>query len=558
MSEPNEALWRMRQRWQERYQAHPERAERFTTLSDVDVPALAEPSDHEPDLERIGYPGVYPFTRGVYPSMYRGRSWTIRQFAGFGSVADTNHRYHDLLAAGQQGLSVAFDMPTLMGRDSDDPLSEGEVGHCGVAVDTLGDMERLFDSIPLGEITTSMTINAPAVVIFAMYCVAAERQGYDLSQLGGTLQTDIHKEYIAQKEWLFPPQPHLRLIGDLMEFTTAHMPRYHPLSISGYHIREAGSTAAQELAFTLGAGFSYVELGQSRDLSVNDFGPRLSFFFDAHIDFFEEIAKFRAARRIWAEWLAHRYGATDEAAMRLRFHTQTAGVSLTAQQPDNNVVRTAVEALAAVMGGTQSLHTNALDEVLALPTDKAARIALRTQQVIAEETGVTNTIDPLGGSWFVEWLTDRVEADALDYLQRILERSDDGTMTSGMLNGIESGWFAGEIADVAYRYQQQLEAGAKRVVGVNCHHEGGDAAQVETLRIPGEVEQAQRTRLAQLRSARDQAATDAALAELTAACAGDANLVPLIMDAVRADATLGEIRTAMVQVFDTYREPPTI
>jgi len=404
-------LRKLADEWERRYAASPERDVEFTTLSDVEVPPLVGPHNYTPDFDKIGFPGVYPFTRGVYPSMYRGRPWTIRQFAGFGSVEDTNRRYHDLLDGGQHGLSVAFDMPTLMGRDSDEPESLGEVGHCGVAVDTIADMERLFDGIPLGDITTSMTINAPAVVVFAMYCVAAERQGFDLADLGGTLQTDIFKEYIAQKEWLFPPEPHLRLIGDLMEFTTEHMPRYHPLSVSGYHIREAGSTAAQELAFTLAAGFAYVELGRSRGLDVDRFAPRLSFFFDAHIDFFEEIGKFRAGRRIWARWMKQRYGATSDKAMLLRFHTQTAGVSLTAQQPDNNVVRTAIEALAAVLGGTQSLHTNALDEVLALPSDHAARVALRTQHVIAEETEVTNTVDPLGGAWFVEWMTDRVEED---------------------------------------------------------------------------------------------------------------------------------------------------
>jgi methylmalonyl-CoA mutase N-terminal domain/subunit len=510
-----------------------------------------------PDPERIGYPGMHPFTRGVYPSMYRGRPWTIRQFAGFGSVADSNRRYHDLLDAGQHGLSVAFDMPTLMGRDSDEPESIGEVGHCGVAVDTLHDMERLFDGIPLGEITTSMTINAPAVVIFAMYCVAAERQGFDLADLGGTLQTDIHKEYIAQKEWLFPPEPHLRLIGDLMEFTTAHMPRYHPLSISGYHIREAGSTAAQELAFTLAAGFSYVELGRSRGLDLDDFGPRLSFFFDAHIDFFEEIGKFRAARRIWARWMRDRYGAMTDKAMLLRFHTQTAGVSLTAQQPDNNIVRTAIEALAAVLGGTQSLHTNALDEVLALPSDHAARVALRTQQVIAEETEVTNTIDPLGGAWFVEWMTDKVEADAEVYFQRILELSDDGTITAGLLRGIETGWFMAEIAESAFRYQRQLERGSKKIVGVNSHADDAEP-ELEILRISHEVERAQKERLTAYRDARPQEAVDAALHKLRSACATEANLIPVIMDTVRAEATLGEICAAMKDVFGTYREAPAI
>jgi methylmalonyl-CoA mutase N-terminal domain/subunit len=548
---------RLAEEWERRYAATPERERDFTTLSDVEVPALVGPHNYTPDLEKIGFPGVYPFTRGVYPSMYRGRPWTIRQFAGFGSVEDTNARYHDLLQAGQHGLSVAFDMPTLMGRDSDESQSEGEVGHCGVAVDTLDDMERLFDRIPLGEITTSMTINAPAVVVFAMYCVAAERQGFDLASLGGTLQTDIHKEYIAQKEWLFPPEPHLRLIGDLMEFTTEHLPRYHPISISGYHIREAGSTAAQELAFTLAAGFSYVELGQSRGLDLDRFGPRLSFFFDSHIDFFEEIGKFRAGRRIWARWLKERYGATSEKAMLMRFHTQTAGVSLTAQQPDNNIVRTAVEALAAVLGGTQSLHTNALDEVLALPSEHAARVALRTQQVIAEETEVTNTVDPLGGAWFVEWMTDKVEADTEAYFAKILDMSPDGTITGGLLRGIESGWFMSEIADAAFTYQQQLEKGTKRIVGVNVHT-ADDEEDLEILRISAEVERAQSARLAEFRGARDGAGTQAALDRLRQACGTDDNLVPVIMDAVRADATLGEICAAMKDVFGTYTEPPVI
>ena len=551
-------LRRLADEWEERYSASPERDEVFTTLSDVAVPPLVGPHNYTPDFERIGFPGAYPYTRGVYPSMYRGRVWTIRQFAGFGSVADTNKRYHDLLRAGQHGLSVAFDMPTLMGRDSDEPESAGEVGHCGVALDTLDDMERLFADIPLGEITTSMTINAPAVVIFAMYCVAAERQGYDLARLGGTLQTDIYKEYIAQKEWLFPPGPHLRLIGDLMEFTTEHMPRYHPLSVSGYHIREAGSTAAQEVAFTLAAGFSYVELGMSRGLDVNAFAPRLSFFFDAHIDFFEEIAKFRAARRIWARWMRQRYGATTERALLMRFHTQTAGVSLTAQQPDNNVVRTAIEALAAVLGGTQSLHTNALDEVLALPSEHAARVALRTQQVIAEETGVTSTIDPLGGSWYVEWMTDKVEEDAEGYFARILGLSDDGTITGGLLRGIDSGWFSSEIADAAFAYQHHLEDGTKRVVGVNVHADGGGDEELEILRISAEVERAQARRLAEFRGRRDPAVVAVALDRLRGACRTDENLVPVIMDAVRADATLGEICAAMKDVFGTYRETSVI
>jgi len=545
------------QEWERRYRVTPERDEEFTTLSDVEVPPLVGPHNYDLDLERIGYPGVYPFTRGVYPSMYRGRPWTIRQFAGFGSVEDTNARYHDLLAAGQHGLSVAFDMPTLMGRDSDEPESAGEVGHCGVAVDTIADVERLFEGIPLGEITTSMTINGPAVPLFAMYAVAAERQGFDLAALGGTLQADIHKEYIAQKEWLFPPEPHLRLIGDLMEFTAREAPRYHPLSVSGYHIREAGSTAAQELAFTLAAGFSYVELGLSRGLDVDSFAQRFSFFFDAHIDFFEEIGKFRAARRIWARWLKERYGASADRALLMRFHTQTAGVSLTAQQPDNNVVRTAIEALAAVLGGTQSLHTNALDEVLALPSDHAARVALRTQLVIAEETGVTSTIDPLGGAWFVEWMTDRVEADAERYFAQILDQSPDGSMTGGLLRGIETGWFMSEIADAAFRYQQQLEKGTKRIVGVNVHSDEAEP-DLEILRISKEVELRQQVRLGDYRDRRDANRTSAALDRLRAAAATDENLVPVLMDAVRADATLGEMCGALKDVFGTYREPPVI
>ncbi len=543
--------------FQRRYQESEERDEEFTTLSGVEVPPLVGPHNYDVDPARIGVPGAYPFTRGVYPSMYRGKPWTIRQFAGFGSVEDTNARYHDLLHAGQHGLSVAFDMPTLMGRDSDEPESAGEVGHCGVAVDTVADVERLFQGIPLGEITTSMTINGPAVVLFAMYAVAAERQGYALSQLGGTLQTDIHKEYIAQKEWLFPPEPHLRLIGDLMEFTASEVPRYHPLSISGYHIREAGSTAAQELAFTLAAGFSYIELGLSRGLDVNRFARRFSFFFDAHIDFFEEIGKFRAARRIWARWLKERYGATAEEALRMRFHTQTAGVSLTAQQPDNNIVRTAIEALSAVLGGTQSLHTNALDEVLALPSDHAARVALRTQQVIAEETGVTSTIDPLGGSWFVEWMTDRVESDAEDYFQRILAQSTDGTMTGGLLRGIETGWFSSEIADAAFRYQKELEKGTKRIVGVNVLTDDHDD-ELEILRISADVERAQDLRLDQYRARRDGRRTGEALERLKAAARTSENLMPVLMDTVRADATLGEICAALKEVFGTYREPPML
>src|ERR671922_133782 len=437
-----------RERWQQRYAKARLRDADFTTLSGMEV----EPAYGTDDSE---WPGVFPFTRGLHATGNRGRTWTIRQFAGFGSALQTNERFKMILGRGGGGLSVAFDMPTLMGRDSDDSRSLGEVGHCGVAIDSALDMDLLFADIPLGDVTTSMTISGPAVPVFCMYLVAAERQGVDISVLNGTLQTDIFKEYIAQKEWLFQPEPHLRLIGDLMEYCAAGIPAYKPLSVSGYHIREAGSTAAQELAYTLADGFAYVELGQSRGLDVDLFAPGLSFFFDAHIDFFEEIAKFRAARRIWARWLRDVYGAKTERAQWLRFHTQTAGVSLTAQQPYNNVVRTAVEALSAVLGGTNSLHTNALDEVLALPSEKAAEVALRTQQVLAEETGVGNVIDPLGGSWYVEALTDRLEAAAEEIFAQIKAMSPDETITGGILRGIEDGWFMAEIAEAAFAYQQK-------------------------------------------------------------------------------------------------------
>src|SRR5215210_8016457 len=480
-----------RERWAAAY-AHAEasgrvRAADFTTLSGVAVDPVYGPVDESADerMARIGWPGEYPFTRGLYPSGYRGRPWTIRQFAGFGNAQQTNERYQMILAAGGGGLSVAFDMPTLMGRDSDDLRSLGEVGHCGVAIDSAADLDVLFAGIDLGGVTTSMTISGPAVPMFCLYVVAAERQGVDVSTLNGTLQTDIFKEYIAQKEWLFPPEPHLRLIGDLLEYCTAKIPSYKPLSVSGYHIREAGSTAAHELAFTLADGFGYVELGLSRGLDVEVFGPGLSFFFDAHVDFFEEIAKFRAARRIWARWLRDVYGAKSEKAQWLRFHTQTAGVSLTAQQPYNNVVRTAVEALAAILGGTQSLHTNALDEVLALPSAKAAQIALRTQQVIMEETGVMNVADPRGGSWYVEALTDELERQAEAIFTRIREMGPDGTMTAGILRGIEDGWFTGEIAEAAFTYQRAVEKGEKRVVGVNVLTTGHDD-ELDILRVSHE------------------------------------------------------------------------
>jgi methylmalonyl-CoA mutase N-terminal domain/subunit len=545
-----------RARWQARYDAARKRDADFTTLSGATVDPVYGPPpgvDH-PGFDRIGWPGEYPYTRGLYPTGYRGRTWTIRQFSGFGNARQTNERYRMLLAAGGGGLSVAFDMPTLMGRDSDDPASIGEVGHCGVAVDSAADMDVLFGGIDLGAVTTSMTISGPAVPIFCMYLVAAERQGTDISTLDGTLQTDIFKEYIAQKEWLFPPEPHLRLIGDLMEYCAREIPRYKPLSVSGYHIREAGSTAAQELAYTLADGFAYVELGQSRGLDVNRFAPGLSFFFDSHVDFFEEIAKFRAARRIWARWLRDVYGATEEKALWLRFHTQTAGVSLTAQQPVNNVVRTAVEALAAVLGGTNSLHTNALDETLALPTDESAEIALRTQQVLMEETGVTNVVDPLGGSWYVEALTDQLEAEAEAIFERITSMGSTGTMTDGILRGIEDGWFMAEIAEAAFAYQQALEKGDKKIVGVNVHT-STVTRPLEILRISHEVEVEQKRVLAERRAARDESAVDKALARMVAVARTDDNLLPAMLDAARAEATLGEICGALRDIWGSYREP---
>jgi methylmalonyl-CoA mutase N-terminal domain/subunit len=544
------------ERWQEHYRRIPERDADFETLSGEPLKPLYTPEDVAGlDHDRhLGYPGHYPFTRGVYHSMYRGRLWTMRQFAGYGSPEETNARYKFLLKQGQGGLSVAFDMPTLMGRDSDDPRSEGEVGRCGVATDSLADFETLFDGIPLSDITTSMTISGPATILFAFFLATAERQGVDWKTLDGTLQTDILKEYIAQKEWIFPPRPHLRLIGDLIEFCATEAPKWHPLSVSGYHIREAGSTAAQELAFTLADGFSYVELGQQRGLDVDNFAQGLSFFFNAHMDFFEEIAKYRAARRIWARWLRERYGATGEQSMRLRFHSQTAGCSLTAQQPENNIVRTAVEALAAVLGGTQSLHTNALDEVLALPTEKAAQIALRTQQIIAHETGVANVIDPLGGSYFVEALTDRMEELAEDYFAKI-EDMGRGSMLEGMLVGIERGYFQSEIADAAFREQELYEKGRLVKVGVN-EFVDPDEGPIDVLIISPETEGRQMESVRKLRSDRDGAKVEAALDRLSAAARTDENLIPLLVDCARAYATEGEIVGALRAVFGEYTEQP--
>jgi methylmalonyl-CoA mutase cobalamin-binding domain/chain len=544
------------ERWRDHYRKAGERDADFHTLSGEPVEPLYTPEDVEDlDYDRdLGYPGHYPFTRGPYHTMYRGRLWTMRQFAGYGSAQETNARYKFLLKHGQGGLSVAFDMPTLMGRDSDDPRSEGEVGRCGVATDSLADFEILFDGIPMGDITTSMTISGPAVVVFAFFLAAAERQGVPWKTLDGTLQTDILKEYIAQKEWIFPPRPHLRLIGDLIEFCASEVPEFHPISVSGYHIREAGSTAQQELAFTLADGFSYVELGRDRGLDIDAFAQGLSFFFNSHIDFFEEIAKFRAARRIWARWLKEHYGAKDEKSWRLRFHTQTAGCSLTAQQPENNIVRTALEALAAVLGGTQSLHTNALDEVLALPTEKAAQIALRTQQIIAYETGAANVIDPLGGSYFLEALTDRVEGAAEQYFAKVKEMGR-GSMLEGMLVGIERGYFQSEIADAAYREQELYEKGRLVKVGVN-EFVDPDEKPIDVLVIPPETEERQIGRVRQLRSERDGAAVEVALGKLKAAAETDENLVPLLVDCARAYCTEGEIIGALKDVFGEYTETP--
>jgi methylmalonyl-CoA mutase N-terminal domain/subunit len=558
-----------RTRWQRRY-AQEQAAGRlrdadFTTLSGAEVDPVYGPREGDTfeGFERIGWPGEYPFTRGVHSSGYRGRTWTIRQFAGFGTAEQTNERYHQILRNGGGGLSVAFDMPTLMGRDSDDPHSLGEVGHCGVAIDSAADLDVLFDGIPLDQVTTSMTISGPAVPMFCMYLVATERQGADIAKLNGTLQTDIFKEYIAQKEWLFAPQPHLRLIGDLVEYCTEQIPAYKPLSISGYHIREAGATAAQELAFTLADGFGYVELGRSRGLDVDRFASGLTFFFDAHMDFFEEIAKLRAARRIWACWMRDRYGATSDKAQWMRFHTQTAGVSLTAQQPYNNVVRTTIEALAGVLGGTNSMHTNALDETLALPSERAAEIALRTQQVIMEESGVTNVADPLGGSWYVEALTDRLEADAEGIFARIKDmavatvpsgRHPIGEMTSGILRGIEDGWFTGEIADAAFAYQHALEKGDKKIVGVNTFTRSV-TEELEILRVSPEVERRQTQLLAQRRAQRDQTAVDRALAAMVRQASAGGNLIEPMLDAARVEATLGEICGALKALWGEYREP---
>src|SRR5919204_3817094 len=534
----------------ELYDAARERqGELFSTVSGLENEPLYTPDTVEIDYERdLGYPGVYPFTRGVYPSMYRGRLWTMRQFAGFGTAEETNERFRYLLDHGQTGLSTAFDMPSLMGHDSDSPRSLGEVGREGVAIDTLEDMETLFGGIPFEDVSVSMTINAPAPVMLAFYVAAAERRGVPPGALAGTIQTDILKEYIAQKEWCFPVDPAMRLVTDMIEWCAQRMPRWHPISISGYHIREAGSTAQQELAFTLKDGFTYVEQAIERGLDVDRFAPRLSFFFNAHIDFFEEIAKYRAARRIWARELRDTYGARREESMRMRFHTQTAGVSLTAQQPLVNIVRTAVEALAGVLGGTQSLHTNSFDEALALPTEEAVRIALRTQQVIAHETGVTNTVDPLGGSYFVERLTNEMERAAYEYFARIDE-------LGGMVDAIKRGFPQREIADASFRYQQEVDSGKRVVVGVN-EYRSAEEEPIELHRPDPATERKQSDRLERSRASRDSAGVERALADLKSAATDGQNLMPHFLQAARARASEGEMVAALQEVFGRYTEQP--
>ena len=536
--------------WQEEFEKAPVRDDGIetSTISGIPLKPLYTGDDLPRREEEL--PGQFPYTRGIHPSGYRGRLWTMRQFSGFATAEETNRRYKYLLANGQTGLSVAFDMPTLMGQDSDAPTSRGEVGHCGVAIDSLADMETLFEGIPLGDITTSMTINSPAAILLCMYIAVAEKQGVPASKLGGTLQNDILKEFIAQKEFIFPPAPSMRLVVDSIEYCAAEVPKWNTISISGYHIREAGSTAVQELAFTLADGMAYVDACLERGMHIDDFASRLSFFFDAHIDFFEEIAKFRAARRIWARWMRERYGAQQERSWKLRFHTQTAGVSLTAQQPELNIARTAIEAMAAVLGGTQSLHTNAMDEVLALPTDKAARIALRTQQLLAYETGAANTIDPLGGSYFVEALTDEMERQAEAYFKRIDE-------IGGVIPAIEAGFFQREIADAAFRYQNEVEQKRRIMVGVN-EFTVDEEEPLEILRMDPGLESEQAERVREVRRKRDQAKATNALNRLRKAAAGNDNLMPYILDAVRAYATEGEIMQAMIEVFGTYTETAVV
>ncbi len=555
LSETEEELRRLKEevaRWTRAWGRVPKREDTlFTSISGEEVLPLYTPLDlagRPGYLEALGLPGEYPFTRGPYSSMYRTRLWTMRQFAGFATAEETNLRYKYLLANGTTGLSVAFDFPTLMGYDSDHPRSLGEVGVCGVAISSLADMETLFGEIPLDQVSVSMTVNGPAAILFAFYVAAAEKQGVSPEELRGTVQNDILKEYQAQHAWVYPPEPALRLILDMFEWCSEHAPKYNPISISGYHIREAGSTAGQELAFTLGNGFEYVERGRARGLDVDRFAPRLSFFFDVHNDFFEEVAKFRAARRIWARHMKEKYGARDPESWRLRTHAQTAGVSLTAQQPENNIVRVAYQGLAAVLGGTQSLHTNSMDETLALPTEKAVRIALRTQQILAYETGVPNTIDPLAGSYYVEALTDRLEAEAEEIFRQV-------EAIGGVVPGIEEGWFQKGIAESSFRQQREMETGQRTVVGVNQFTEGSDTVEIETLRISPEIEEKQRARMARLRAERNEDRVRTSLASLQAAARSDANLVEPILECARAYCTLYEIREAMERVFGSYKEP---
>jgi methylmalonyl-CoA mutase N-terminal domain/subunit len=522
---------------------------KFTTVSGRDIKVCYTPDDIKniDYLADLSFPGEYPFTRGIHPNGYRGKIWTMRQFAGFGTPEDTNQRFHYLLEHGQTGLSVAFDLPTLMGWDADAPLSEGEVGICGVSVSSLKDMEILFDKIPLDKVSTSMTINSPAAMIFAFYLAVAQKQGVDLKQLRGTLQNDILKEYIAQKEYIFPPNPSMRIIVDMIEYCSKEVPQWNPVSVSGYHIREAGSTAVQELAYTLADGFAYIEACIERGMDVDEFAPRISFFFNSHLDFFEEIAKFRAARRIYAKRVKERYKAKNPRSWWLRFHTQTAGCTLTAQQPENNIVRTAIQALAAVLGGTQSLHTNSMDETLALPSEKAVKIALRTQQIIAYETGVINTVDPLGGSYFVEALTDQMEKEANEIFEQI-------DAFGGVIPAIEAGYFQKEIADAAYRYQKEVERKEKFIVGVNEFVEENEKIDIPILTIPPEVEIQQKKRLADLKQSRNQQAVDESLREIKSAAEDGKNLMPVLIKAAHNYVTLGEMVGELKEVFGTYEE----
>jgi methylmalonyl-CoA mutase N-terminal domain/subunit len=547
----HEKIRKLKEEWAKKAgQSEMQRRVKFTTVSGEPIEPLYTPDDiADIDfMEDIGFPGDFPYTRGIHPTMYRGKLWTMRQFSGFGTPEDSNKRYHYLLDHGQTGLSVAFDLPTLMGRDCDDPLSEGEVGICGVSVSSLADMEILFKGIPLEKVSTSMTINAPAAMLLAFYVVVAEKQGANIRGLRGTIQNDILKEYIAQKEWIFPPQPSMRIITDMFRYCTDELPEWNPISISGYHIREAGSTAIQELAFTLADGFAYVEAGIAAGMNIDDFGPRLSFFFNSHLDFFEEIAKYRAARRIWAKRMRYKYGAKNPRSWTLRFHTQTAGVSLTAQQPENNIVRTAFQALAGVLGGTQSLHTNSMDETLALPSEKAVKIALRTQQIIAHETGVANTIDPLAGSYFIEALTNKMEKEAEKYFEKI-------DALGGVIPAIEAGFFQREIANAAYRYQQELDAKEKIIVGVNDFVEEDEKIEIPILHIPPEVEIKQKERIAEVRASRSVEDVEHSLSDLRTGAVDGTNLMPRLIACTRNYVTLGEMSNALAEVFGVYEEP---